>query len=453
MAGDAGSGNGCTRRQMLGTLGGATAIALAGAAGGVRRVHAAQDFNWRKHEGTTLRFLGWNHPWSDLIDKRLPDFEQLTGIKVVLEKLPQEQNRQKTQTELTARNKDLDLLWVAPHVEGLKYLRAGWLAPLDEFLTKPGLLPPDFEQADFAPGFWQTCRMDGKQITMPTLVEVACLMYRKDLFEAKGVKVPATMDELEQAAARLHEPPGVYGIVNRGTVAQGPVSWSSYLYNFGGSYLDRERKCAVDRPEAVRATEFYGRLHRQYGSPGMTSLNWPEASSLFAQGRVAMQTDANNFRNTFDDPQKSKVVGRVGYAFFPRGLAGNTPGIWTAGPAISAYSGKKEAAWYFIAWSLSKPNQLYTHLAGVAASRRSAWQSSAYKEKEKNPAWAEVTLKTMEMSNRGYSPEVVAVAEVRNRVGEVVVKALEGVSGDRLQAEAQKACRDIERIMARTEKA
>ena len=165
-----------TRRDVLGMLGRTAALGVLGAGAGpsvVRAAATSQDFNWRKHAGKSLRFLGWNELWSMTMDKSLPEFEQLTGIKLNWEHLPQEQNRQKVQTELTAKNKDLDLLWVAPHVEGLKYLRAGWLVPLDEFLGKPNLVPPDFEVQDFAPGFWQTCRMDGKQVTMPTLVEVA----------------------------------------------------------------------------------------------------------------------------------------------------------------------------------------------------------------------------------------------------------------------------------------
>jgi hypothetical protein len=59
----------------------------------------------------------------------------------------------------------------------------------------------------------------------------------------------------------------------------------------------------------------------------------------------------------------------------------------------------------------------------------------------------------MEMSSKGYSPEVVAVMEVRNRVGEVIVKALQGVTGDALRAEAAKACGDIQKILQVTEKA
>jgi multiple sugar transport system substrate-binding protein len=447
---------GWTRRDVLGALGRTAALGVLGTGVGpavLRAGAATRDFNWRKHAGTSLRFCGWNELWSMAMDKKVAEFEQVTGIKLNWEHLPQDQNRQKVQTELTAKNKDLDLLWVAPHVEGVKYLRAGWLVPLDEFLGKPDLVPPDFDLQDFAPGFWNTCRMDGKMTTFPTVVEVACLMYRSDLLEKKGLKAPTTLEELEAAVAKLHDPPNVYGIVNRGTITQAPVTWSSYLYNFGGDYLDKNRQCAIHTPEAVRATDYYGRLHRQYGPPGITTLNWPESSSVIAQGKAAFTSDNNNWRNIYDDPEKSKVVGKMAYALFPRGPAGNTPGIWTAGPSISAYSEKKEAAWYFIIWSLSKANQLYTHLSGIAATRRSAWQSPRYKEQEKNPAWAEVTLKTMEMSSKGYSPEVVSVMEVRNRVGEVIVKALQGVTGDALRAEAAKACADITRILERTEKA
>ena len=72
--------------------------------------------------------------------------------------------------------------------------------------------------------------------------------------------------------------------------------------------------------------------------------------------------------------------------------------------------------------------------------------------RRKDPAWADVTVQTLAMSSKGYSPEVVAVMEVRNRVGEVLIKAIQGTTGDALKAEAEKADKDIAEIMAKTEK-
>lgn len=413
----------------------------------------AGDFDWKKYKGTTLRYVGWKDNWSDPMNPKVPEFEELTGIKLNWEQLPQDQNRQKVQTELTAKNKDIDLFYIAPHVEGIKYYKAGWILPLDEYLANPKMVPPDFDVKDFADGMIKTCNMLGKQLTLPVVSEAQLFIYRKDLFEQKGVKVPENLLDMEQVLAKVHNPPDVYGWVGRGSVTQNAVSWSSYLYGFGGDYLTKERKPDIASPASLKSIEFYAKLTRTFGPPGMTTLNWPEAAALVQSGKAAVITDANSFRNVFDDKEKSQVVGKIGWGLFPKGPEKHLPGIWTAGTSISALSEKKEAAWYFIIWSLSKANQTHTHARGCPSSRTSVWNSPEGQEVRKaNPDWADNTLKTLQISNKGYSPEVVSVMEVRNRVCEVIIKAMQGASGDALKAEAEKANLDIEAIMAKTEK-
>lgn len=440
-----------TRRDLLKVGAAAGLGAIYGPRFTASAAPATADFNWKRYSGQSIRFLDWQGRWGQLLEKRKGQFEELTGIKVNWELLPQEQHRQKVPTELAARNRDLDLLYVAPHVDGPPYYRANWLEPLDTFLNDPSHMPPNWNVSDFPDGLFKTCQMEGKQITVPVVTEVQCLAYRKDLFDARGIRVPTTLDELERAAARLHNPPDVFGIVSRGSAAQGPVSFSSFLYNFGGDYTDDRRNCTIDQPQAIQAVEFWGNLFRKYGPPGMSAMNFPASTALFAQGRAAMIIDANLFRGIYDDTEKSRVVDAVAYTLFPRGPAGNTPGIFTAGPAISALSQKKGPAWYFILWSAGLENQMFVQLQGTAAGRKSVWTSPDYKAKEKNRTWADVTLKTMELSSRGYSPRVVAVLQVRTRVGEVLVKALGGLTGQGLKEEATRACRDIADIIRRTE--
>jgi len=413
----------------------------------------AGEFDWKKYKGTTLRYLGWSDNWSVPMNPYVPEFEELTGIKLNWEQLPQDQNRQKVQTEMTAKNKDLDLVYIAPHVDAVKYMKAGWIFPLDEYLADAKMIPPDFDLPDFAQGMYNTCRILGKMATLPVVSEAQLFMYRKDLFEAKGVKPPETFDEMEGIIAKVHNPPGVVGWVGRGSVTQNAVPWSSYLYGFGGDYLTKDRKPDIASPACLKSIEFYGNLARKYGPPGMTTLNWPEALAILLSGKAACMTDANSFRAQIDDKEKSQVVGKIGWAMLPKGPVNNLPGIWTAGTAISAFSQKKEAAWYFMVWSLSKKNQARTHAKGCPSTRTSVWNSPEGQQvRAQWPDWADNTLKTLQISNKGYSPEVVAVMEVRNRVGEVIVKAMQGVAGDALKAEAERANKDIEDIMARTEK-
>ena len=69
-----------TRRELL-AAGGGLALATVGGAGFAQ---AQQTFNWKKYDGTTLRVLTLKFPLSEIQEKRLGDFQQLTGIKVEL---------------------------------------------------------------------------------------------------------------------------------------------------------------------------------------------------------------------------------------------------------------------------------------------------------------------------------------------------------------------------------
>lgn len=86
------------------------------------------------------------------IEPHLKDFEALTGIKLVAEVYPEDQFRAKTLVELTSGASSIDVFMTMPAQDGLKYVRAGWLQPVDEFLKDPALTAPDFAWTDFLAG-------------------------------------------------------------------------------------------------------------------------------------------------------------------------------------------------------------------------------------------------------------------------------------------------------------
>ena len=64
-----------TRRELL-VAGGGLALATLG---GFGFAQAQQTFNWKKYDGTTLRVLTLKFPLSEIQEKRLGEFQQLTG--------------------------------------------------------------------------------------------------------------------------------------------------------------------------------------------------------------------------------------------------------------------------------------------------------------------------------------------------------------------------------------
>jgi multiple sugar transport system substrate-binding protein len=416
----------------------------------------AAQFNWQQLKGTQLRVLLNKHPWQAGIEPHLKDFETLTGIKLITEVYPEDQFRAKTLVELTSGASSIDVFMSMPAQEGLKYMRAGWLQPVDEFLKDASLTSPDYNWNDFLDKTREAMTVEGKLVGPPIQVENAALMYRKDIFQKYNLKVPTTLDELEAAVKVLNGKPMTddgqpgFGFVARGKRAAATSMFAGMLHAMGGTWLTPTREPAINSEEAVKAIDMWGRLLRVYGPPGSENNHWYEASSIFSQGKAATYLDANSLWPVIEDAQKSKVIGKVGYALYPRGPkghAGATVAVW--GLAMPKTSKNQKAAWLFMQWATNKDQVMKVQSdKGVLGSRESVWNDP--KGKAKVPADLAESLKQgSKVGTPLWNPPVVAVAEVRDSVGAAIVTSIQG--GD-VRAAANKAAADMKRIMAETEK-
>lgn len=407
-----------------------------------------EGFDWRAYEGEEIRFLANKHPWTDAIEEYLPQFEEETGITVNLEVLPEDQFRQKVLVELTTGAGTVDVFMSMPPQEGLKFHSAGWYEPLQDYIANPNLTSPDYDAGDFLAGVMGAETIGGDVIGIPIMMENEVLYYRKDLFAEMGIEPPKTMEELEEVAAMLTDKENdFYGFVARGKGAAAVTQFSTFLYNFGGEWLNENREPIINQPEAVEAFDLYGRLLREYGPPGSTNNHWYEASGILAQGKAAMYTDANSLFSVVENPESSTVVGNIGYAMMPEGPAGNHPYVSVWGISMASSSQNKEATWCLMQWLTSKEIVKEAQMKGIPGGRRSVWAdpdgASAF------PAdWVETFVASNEIAYPYDRPPVVAVSEVRDTVGKVIVTSIEG--GD-VQAAADEAAAEMADIMSRTE--
>jgi multiple sugar transport system substrate-binding protein len=416
----------------------------------------AQQFTWQQAKGTQLRVLMNKHPWQGAIEPHLKDFEALTGIKLIAEVYPEDQFRAKVLVELTSGSSSIDVFMSMPAQEGLKYMRAGWLQPLDEMLKSPALTAPDYNWTDFLEKTRDAMVIEGKLVGVPIQVENTSLMYRKDVFQKYNVKVPTTLDELEAAAKALNgkvmtdDGQTGYGIVARGKRAAATSQFAAYLHADGSTWLGANREPAFNNEDGIKAFELYGRLLRLYGPPGSENNHWYEASSIFSQGKAAMYTDANSLFPVIEDAQKSKVVGKVGYALFPKGPKGQYGSTVAAWGLAMPKSGKNQkAAWLFMQWATAKDQVMAVQSEkGVLGARESVWKDP--KGSAKVPADLKESLTVgSKVGTPLWNPPVVAVAECRDAIGAAIVTSIQG--GD-VKAAVNKAATDVKRIMAETEK-
>jgi multiple sugar transport system substrate-binding protein len=439
---------GMTRREIL-RLG---ATMAAGAAVGPVVVTSAraQAFNWQRFKGKELFLLLTKHPWVEEMVKHIPEFESLSGMKVKHEILPEIQARQKLTVEMTAASGGVDAFFTSLHVEKRRFWKSGWYEPLNKYLEDKTLTAPDYDWNDFVGGAKAAVTQADKSISaLSAFVDPWILFYRKDLFQQKGLKPPRTLAEMEEQAQKLHSPPGLYGFVARGLKNANAPAWNWVLFSVGGNYLSPDGKASISTPEAIKAMDYYAGMLRRFAPPGVVNFNWYECSSAFMAGQVAMYYDGVNFANQFEDPAKSKIAGKVGYAVLPSGPGGQIAPTFSTGMSVSSQSRNKEAAYLFIQWATNKQNAVRELLAGVGVGRSSAWTHPEVKAKPKMPAdWYTAYLESLKIGRPGL-PEIVSVTEYRDIIGVAIQKAIEGAKSADILAQAQK---EFQEVLDKTEK-
>jgi multiple sugar transport system substrate-binding protein len=418
---------------------------------------AGADVNWRRFDGQTLRFLSETVPATPLIrEKILPDFTARTGIKVVYEDYIHRQLRQKMAVELAARSSALDVYMTLPMVVGREYWRAGFIEPLDRFVKDPALTAADYEYDDLSPAVRQTCAryFDGKIGCVAFSPQTQILFWRKDVFARAGLPgPPQTLAEMEQAAAKIMELPDgpegkVYGIILRGAGYDAVTQLSYYLYTLGGSWQDDRGRCNLTAPEGIEALDFYGRMLRKHGPPGAVKTTDIESQSLFAQGRAAMYTDIATRQAVFEDPARSRVAGKIGYAKIPAGPGGKRQMMLPInGLFVSPFSQKKDAAWLLVQYLTGKDVALQLHLKGSASPRVSTWERPEYRRQDRHPDWTEATMFGIRTGLPLNVPDVVAANEARTIIGQAIQAS---ILGQDVKRAAQQACEEWNALLKKT---
>ena len=132
-------------------------------------------------------------------------------------------------------------------------------------------------------------KLGGKLMGLPVAAGARILAYNADL----TTKVPNTMEELREAAIKVHNPPGVYGMIMPGKKHTELTDFAYYLYAAGGDFFETRPdgtlgKCTFNGPEGVKALELMVQLAEKdrVVQEGYLSLHRMDSHPIFYTGKV-----------------------------------------------------------------------------------------------------------------------------------------------------------------------
>jgi sorbitol/mannitol transport system substrate-binding protein len=286
---------------------------------------------------------------------------------------------QKLTDDFTAKNPDIELQWVTLEENVLRervttdiatkggqydvmtigtyevpiWAKQQWLLPLDN-------LGAEYDVKDIIPAIANGLSVDGKLYAAPFYGESSFIMYRTDLFEKAGLKMPdaPTWEFIADAARKITDRSAdINGICLRGKAGWGEnmAFLSATANSFGARWFDEKWQPQFDQPEWKNTMDFYVKLMNDAGPQGASSNGFNENLALFQQGKCGMWIDATVAASFVSNPKDSKVADKVGYALAPdNGLGKRGNWLWAWSLAIPAGTQKAAAAEKFVAWATSK---------------------------------------------------------------------------------------------------
>jgi len=348
----------------------------------------------------TVTIAAVNNPAMIELQKLSPKFEaENPGIKLNWVVVEENVLRQRITTDLATASGQFDLVFLGLYETPI-FAKSGWLREMQN-------IPPSYDLEDVFKSLRDGLSHDGKLYALPFYGESSMLIYRKDLFDAKGLKMPEqpTYDDIQKFAAALTDKSaGVYGITLRGKPGWGEnMAFLGTLVNtFGGTWFDMQWKPQIDTPEWKRAIHFYVDLMKNYGPPGTSANGFNENLTLFASGKAAMWIDATYAASPLSDKKESQVSDKIAYANAPVAVTPNgSHWLWSWAFAIPQASKSPEAAEKFALWATSKD---YINLVAAdtgwatvpPGTRKSTYDNPDY---QKAAPFATVTLKAMQTAD------------------------------------------------------
>ena len=367
-------------------------------------------------------------------------WEQQTGNKINWVVLEENVLRQRVTTDITTGGGQFDVMTIGSY-EAPIWGKQNWLIPLNDF-------PSSYNYDDIFKSVRGALSSSDHLWAVPFYAESSFTMYRKDLFDAAGLKMPAqpTYTDIENFAQKLTDRgKQQYGVCLRGKPGWGEnMAFVDTLVNtFGGRWFDMKWKPQLDTPAWHDAITFYINLLHQYGPPGASSNGFNENLALFTTGHCAIWIDATVAAGLVSDPKASQVAGKVGFAPAPIAKVPNgSHWFWAWALAVPKSSRKQAVAKSFLQWATSADYiKLVAKTNGWVlvppGTRQSTYDSPEYLAAAPFAKEVEQAIQTADLAHPTAQPvpytgiQYVAIPEfeaIGTTVGQLIAAALTGQS-------------------------
>jgi multiple sugar transport system substrate-binding protein len=340
----------------------------------------AQEFDYGKFDGYTLRVKLIGGTQYEKLYTRIPEWEAMTGAKV---EIVSSKNHFDLDREIKQDIATGQITWCLGSNHTSFAPQYGDLyIDLREHI-------PESELAKYVPGTLAASEVDGRLVQLPRVTDVSNLYYRKSFYENEENKAkykaefgtdlapPTTFDEFKQQVIFFADPPNVYGTAFAGKDEGMTGRFMEILRANGGDLFDENWKPIFNSPEGLAALQWFKDIYDAKAVPaGTVNYTWDDIGQAMAAGQLVLDLDWPGFAGFYSDPAASKIADDLGFAVAPVGTSGKRGG-WSGSHSFSVTEAcdNKEAAVSLAVFLTNDESEMMEAQAGNLPTRTATFEA------------------------------------------------------------------------------
>ncbi|MFD0717165.1 ABC transporter substrate-binding protein [Paenibacillus sp. GCM10027626] len=237
------------------------------------------------------------------------------GLQIDFDPVEDNANRfTKLPAEMTAGNPPQIFDLFGGMADAVKYAKAGRLLDLTPIIEELGLKDSFIDLSQYT--------VDGRVYGLPIGTSQEGFFYNKKLFAELGLRVPATMEELEHIMEQLKQE-NIVPIAMASKATWVPVMLlNTMMARYAGEHIMPGFMAGTvkwNSPEIVAAWEKYNEWQaKEYFTKGELGYEYIEMRNQLLTGKAGMMFDGSWASSVFTDPQQAgDMIGSIGYFAMP----------------------------------------------------------------------------------------------------------------------------------------
>lgn len=311
-----------------------------------------------------------NSPWYGGFEAVVEQYTADTGNVVNIDRTPYPGVLEKARNAVRGDESPYDLVnldssWVVEFYSG------GFLTPLTDI--DPAFTLPEGTSTNGDLIYWNAelnwpTSNGGTMMAFSPNANAHLWYYRTDLID----EPPETWDDVFAACEANHNPPQSYGAVQRGERGN-PVRFAfmPHMLGHGGSIVNDPENgdftVTFNSPQNLQALENFLRLLNECSTDTPGAVGQGEMIQTVVTGQAAQAGIVVAAQAQMDDPERSAVVGQIGYTIFPRPADGEHHpvfGTWQMAVPHNISDARQQAAMAFINYFLTEEAQFDYAMGG-----------------------------------------------------------------------------------------